>query len=200
LADEQVVAAPTTLRMKPPQNFDEEHIAQDFFSEDVGRILAFDGSRYLKSGNDTLREVCDRMPNHRAAVHARVALGRSLGRAFKQLNLGDGHDPMRSAGDAGGKIVAAKANVEGARKELDGALFKKPDAAAETLGHVDYNYYASEYAKWLEQNGDNAEAAEVCGHLRKTLSARNVLKSVIDAIPTPSAAPGSKRKAAKAGK
>jgi hypothetical protein len=200
LADEQAVAAPMTLRMKPPQNFDEEHVAQDFFSEDVGRILAFDGSRYLESGNNTLRDVCERMPNHRVAVHAHVALGRSLGRAFKQLKLGDGRDPMRGAGDAGGKITAAKANVESARKELNGALFKKADAAAETLGHVDYNYYATEFAKWLVQYGEGGEAAAVCVDLRKTLSARNVLKSVLDAIPTPSAGPIPKKKSAKAGK
>jgi len=188
LADQDVVSAPMALKVAPPRGFEEERLAQDFFSDDVGRILSFDGSRCLEGGLNVLRETCERLPDHRVSVHARVALGQSLGRNFKQLNIGEGRMPLRSAGSAGGAVGVAKAKVEDARKELAAALLKRPDLAAETLGHVDYKYYVDAFAAWLEANGDRKEAENVQAALYKTLAARKVSPKVLAQIPKPAAA------------
>jgi hypothetical protein len=60
-----LVSNPLRLRILPPANYDEEHVAQDFFSDEVGRILTFDGSRYFTAGNDTLREVSEHFSNRK---------------------------------------------------------------------------------------------------------------------------------------
>jgi len=198
LPGQDIVSAPMAMKVSPPRGYEEENLAQDFFSDDVGRILTFDGSRCLESGLNTLRETCERLPDHRVSVHARVALGESLGKNFKQLNLGEGRLPLRSAGSAGGTVRVAKAKADDARKELVSALLKRPDLAAETLGHVDYKYYVDAFAAWLEANGDRKEAENVQAALYKTLAARKVSAKVLDQIPRPAGTAASPKKTAKA--
>ncbi|MGH7675458.1 MAG: hypothetical protein ACREMV_09315, partial [Gemmatimonadales bacterium] len=54
--------------------------------------------------------------------------------------------------------------------------------AAETLGHVDYNYYVDRFARWLADQGDPAAAADVEDKLHETLAARGVLERVLEEI------------------
>src|SRR6266511_2579511 len=72
LDDEDVVSAPLRVRVTPPRSYDEEYLAQDVFSDQVGRVLAFDGSSVLANANDVLREVTERLPERRVSVHARI--------------------------------------------------------------------------------------------------------------------------------
>ena len=97
LNGEDVVSNALRLRITPPRGYEEEALAQDFFSDDVGRILAFDGSRILTAGNDAMRELAERFPDNRATVHARIALGNAVAVERKRLELGEG---MRLAGPA----------------------------------------------------------------------------------------------------
>ena len=57
LGDEDVVSNELQVRVAPPRSYEEEFVAQDFFSDEVGRVLTFNGSRHLEGANDTLREV-----------------------------------------------------------------------------------------------------------------------------------------------
>lgn len=59
--EQDIISNPLHLRIAPPHGYDEELLAQDFFSEDVGRILTFNGSQILTTANDTLREVAERL-------------------------------------------------------------------------------------------------------------------------------------------
>ena len=69
-----IVSAPAALRIAPPRTFEEEVLAQDVFTDAVGRVMAFDGSNVLKGANDTLREVVDKLGDRRVARHARIPL------------------------------------------------------------------------------------------------------------------------------
>jgi hypothetical protein len=171
--EEDLIANPLRLRIAPPRNYDEEFLAQDFFSEDVGRILTFDGTQVLTKGNDTLREVSAKLSDRSVAFHSQVALASAMAKEYKVLDLDDPKQP---------KIRVIPAQVEEARTEFATALTNKPLMAAESLGHIDYNYYANKYSDWLQKQGDITGAFSVQDDLLKTLSSRNVAKKVLQAI------------------
>ncbi|HXH04792.1 MAG TPA: hypothetical protein VNN09_15940 [Candidatus Competibacteraceae bacterium] len=178
LDGEDIVSNPLRLRVAPPRNYEEEYLAQDFFTEDVGRILTFDGSRCLERGNETLREIIGKLPEHRVAIHARIALANALADDYKQLDLREGVEPQ-PAHMRGGTIKMIRAEVEEARGLYTEALCKDMHLAAETLGHIDYTYYVERLSGWLEERGDSKLAAEVADKLCQVLRQRKVLDSVI---------------------
>jgi hypothetical protein len=169
---EDVVSKPLALRIAPPRGHDEEYLAQDVFTEAVGRVLAFDGSRELVEASAALREVTAKLPGRKIAMHAQVALGMPLRRPGKVL----------AAADGGWVVAGAQAEPEEAKALLHEALMKKETAAAESLGHIDYHYYVDQFAKWLADQGEVTEARRVLGELEKTLALRNVKPAVLESI------------------
>jgi hypothetical protein len=182
LRGEDVVSNRLALRIATPRSFEEERLAQDFFSDEVGRILTFDGSRHLGSGNDTLQEVVQRFADGPAARHARVALAHPLARNYKQLTLGEGPQRMTSAADAGGRIKLGEAQAEAARAGFGAALMEYPDQAAETLGHVDYKRYVDGFSQWLAGQGDAAGAGACQARLHDTLANRGIADQELEEI------------------
>lgn len=188
--EEDIVSRPLRLRVAPPGGHDEELLAQDFFADDVGRIVAFDGSRFLSAGNDVLREVAARLPARRVALHAALALGECLTRADKEL-VADAKEPM------GMRFREAPADPKTARALLGRALEANAPTMAESLGHIDFQWYVDRFTDWLEQQGDPAAGRAAQDKLLATLSARvvrgrKVLDSVLariqarrDALPPP---------------
>lgn len=137
--NEDVVSNPLVIRVTPPHNYDEELIAQDFFSEEVGRILTFDGSRVLKTGNDTLHEVVDKLPESRAAVHCKVALASSMIHEYKDVEFTETNDNAGYDSNINKTITTERADQDAAASLLSG-IFKSAKAA-ETLGNIDLKYY-----------------------------------------------------------
>lgn len=185
LDDEDIVSAPLRLCIKPPMQREEEHLAQDYFTEEVGRVLGFNGSRHLDAANDVLREVTEAMPDTPAAVHAHVALGTPLMHQYKLLDLnGDESDEEMAASvhEAGGKAKTLPAQEDNAREQLQAALIAAPQKAAQTLGHVAYKRQADAMSAMLAEGGENKEAAEVQGTLHETLQKRGVLDSVLKSV------------------
>jgi hypothetical protein len=184
---EDIVSNPLRLRVGPPANFDEQRLTQDFFSDEVGRVLAFDGSRYLHEANEILREVAEKLGNRRAALHARIALGHPLTRPYKLLEMGDRRTDtaaqgLTSAAAAGARIVAQAPDEDEAQKDLEAALLERPAEAAESLSHIDYNNYMSRYSTWLAEQGDRRGAADALDTLYETLAARGVRADVLQDI------------------
>jgi hypothetical protein len=179
---EDIVSNPLTIRVNPPKNYNEELLAQDFFSEEVGRILTFDGSRVLEGGNNVLQEVIDQLPNSNAAVHCRMAQANALMKEYKGLVVPSGtSEQMRSLAESKTAIRTTTANLDEAQKLL-GSILKDPNAAAEILGNIDLNYYLSRYSKALLQEGAKQEAADVLDTLADGLEARGALNKVIDEV------------------
>jgi hypothetical protein len=181
--DYDIVSNPLRLRVAPPLNYDQEFIAQDFFSEDVGRVLTFHGSQYLDSANNTLQMVCDEHKESLAAIHAGVALGNAKAKDYKLLKMPeDVYEELNSAKDSKAKITKVKADVRHSSMLLAGALSKKPDEAADTLSHVQYKVQVDSMTDWLEANGKSKEAGTVQNRMYKTLANRGVLKTVLAEI------------------
>lgn len=181
---EDIVSEPLQLRIAPPKGFEEEYFAQDFFSENVGRVLAFDGTQTLESANDTLREAAERFSDKRVAIHAEVALANPLTKEYKVLNIPEMNEEeqMKSVAEADGKIKVIKSKADKAEKELTSALFDKADVSAETLSHVDYKYYVDQLSEFVEKEGDSKAAAKYQGELHDTLAERGVLERVLENI------------------
>ena len=183
LGEEDIVSKALRVRVAPPANsYAEELLAQDFFSEDVGRTLAVGGTRYLDGANATLEKVASELSSRRVAYHARFALGNPSTRDYKRLAVSAGTRACSSVWDDGGKIEVINAKQEEAKRELTAALMENAAAAAETLGHIDYKSHVDGLTDFLAARGDT-EGAEACqGDLHSTLLARKVSALVLSYI------------------
>jgi hypothetical protein len=178
---EDVVSNRLRLRVAPPRGYDEEYLAQDFFSDDVGRIVALDGSRALARGNVTLREVIERLPDRRVALHAALGLAMPLRDTYKCLTEDDS-EPRKHLG-----IRKEGARPEEARSLLEKALIEQRVTAVESLGHVDFRWYVDQFSEWLADRGDSVGASKVQETLYDTLArrevrGRGVLPAVLDEV------------------
>ncbi len=172
--DEDIVSNALRLRVAPPHDREEEVIAQDFFTQEVGRILTFDGSRFLSHGNDTLREVVERLEERRVAVHASQALGSADARDFKQLVEGK---------KASLAINVDPARPDQARKALGNALIGRATQAVESLGHIGFRRSVDAFSEWMSEQGEREEAAKIQDVLYDTLSTREVRgRRVLDGV------------------
>lgn len=176
MEDEDILSPPVRVRITPPRGYDDAYLAQDFFSENVARAIAFDGTRVLGSANDTLREVAERLKGRAVARHAHLALAMPLRSAGKVLDL------------AAGKVRSASAKPEAAVKELSSALLTKPEEAAETIGHVDYKYYVDQLTNLLAAEGEGAGAIDAQQKLLAVFESRKVKEAVLAAIRAKAAA------------
>jgi hypothetical protein len=156
------------IHVLPPKSVEEEKIAKDFFSDEVGRVIFFHGSCFLEKANDILRDVAARLDKQKVAMHASVVLGSALSRDFKQLVIEDQKPGPRFS------IKIREAKPEEAKKLLTPALIDKSAMAAESLGHIDYRWYAKRFVDYLAREGAKKEAAASHKALSKTLSERRV--------------------------
>lgn len=185
LEDFDVVSNPLNVRILPPKKREEEVIAQDYFSDEVARVLAFDGSRYLEEATDTLAKVAAK-DDTRAAIHANLALGMPLVRPYKLVQT---DDDEAGSGRGSGR-VKVHAPEEKGFEHLRAALGENQQqavTAAESLGHVDYREYAEQVTETLVDAGDRKAALENQKLLVDTLEARRVrgrkvAKDVVDAV------------------
>lgn len=168
IGDEDIVSNPLRVRVLPPQGYDEEILAQDFFGDDIGRIVSFDGSRFFSKGNDTLREIAGKLSKRKVALHASLALGTVLTCDYKEL-AEDKKEPRKKIG-----IKIQKAEVEEARKLLSAALTANPAATIESFGHIDFKWYTDRFSDWLAQQGAREDAVKSQDILCQVMSTRQI--------------------------
>jgi hypothetical protein len=178
--DEDLVSNELQLRVAPPRSYEEELIAQDVFTEDVGRVLTVHGSEFLSDANDVLRTVVDQLGDRRIAIHAAVTLATPESKDYKILT------PAPDT-PAGLKVESRAAKPKEARQLLDEALMSRRQDAAETLGHIGYLHETDAASEFLAEAGDPAAAAETQSVAYETLSNRTVgnrkvLSSVLDSV------------------
>lgn len=167
---EIVISNVLRIYVTPPASAAESQLAPDYFTEDVARVIAFEGAPELARATDTLKEVVARCAGTPAATHAAVAASAPMLRDYKRLEAGP---------DASLSIKSTKADVaEAAKLQMD-ALVKSPDAAAETMGHIDYFADLAQLADALEKSGDDKGAIKVLKASIATMKKRGVVKTVV---------------------
>jgi hypothetical protein len=174
LEGEDVVSNVLQLRVLPPRGYDEEAFAQDLFTTDVGRALAFDGTRALAGAEATLAEAVARFPERAVATHARVALALPRAGTFKELRAGDGQERLAFEG--------IDPDYGESRALLHEALAERPAEAARTLGHIDFADYGARFARSLAAGGDEKAAAAERASVVEGLRDRGVKKAVLDKV------------------
>ncbi|MDX2148570.1 MAG: hypothetical protein SFZ23_13715 [Planctomycetota bacterium] len=174
ISEGRVISNELRIRIERPASWEADNLGQDYFSLDVGRVLAFDGSSVLQSATDTLREVVehDATADLKAATHARIALG------FERT----GNRRVFKPTDGVPQVSLTKGDPDEALRLLDQAIRRGGQSAAETLGNIDFNYYARKFVKWLRTENAGAEAKAVVDAAASTLRARNVIPQVIEQL------------------
>ena len=145
-----IATNPLPLRIAHPRSWDEEVVAQNFFTRDVGRALAFGAAPSRSGVIKTLREVVERLPDRAVSRHAALALAQGVMR---------GHRILRTASNEERGFSLIPADHEEARRLFQCALFDNPSAAAESLGGEAYRRETERYAAYLKQSG----AAQIKG-------------------------------------
>ncbi len=69
-----ILAEPLSLRVASPRSREEDYLAQNFFTNEVGRALAFGGTYVMTSAIEALQEAADRLKGRAVARHAMLAL------------------------------------------------------------------------------------------------------------------------------
>lgn len=179
IRDQDVVSNPLDVRIAPPRSYDEELLAQDYFSEDVGRVLTFSGSRHLSRANDTLEEVVDRLGDRKVARHALVALATPRITEYKLLEISEAEAGEAEAGRPEISFTASKVKPELAEAQLKEALLADASEAAETFGHIAYGRYVQKFSDFLAEHVEPSQAAVALEAAEKTLAKRGVIKSVL---------------------
>lgn len=173
MGDEVILSNVVRLWVQPAQGAEEGRLAGSFFTEDVGRVLAFGGAPALVGAEDTLRDLVARCPDNPASLVANVALANAGLRAFKSLASADG--------GRGIKIVSAAPKVADAAKILTKGLLGQPGAAADVMGHIPYFGQLRGLAEAMDKAGDEAGAGKVMEKTIAVMKERAILPSMIDA-------------------
>lgn len=191
--EEDIVSNMLRIRVNPPKGYDESYVAQDYFVDDVSRVLAFNGSLFLNNANDILHEVSDKLKDSRVAYHANIALAAPLSTDYKLLNfkaIEEQH--LTSVADADGQIKVVKAKNKEANKLYEKsieknardekALVRNMYEAVETIGHIDSKKVMDDYTQSLLKEGKEKEAIQVQESLLKVYESKEVIKSVRENI------------------
>ena len=166
LNDRDVVSNALEFRVCPPHGYDEEAVAQDLFTDSVGRIINFGGSTALEDGNDALREVAERLDDaHPAAIHARYALGSPLASATKKVVASD--DRAEGNGHGAGFAIQSVRPQKAGRELVESALTADMQAAARTFGHIGFRRRVERFADALPKAEGKAVRASMVAALRE---------------------------------
>lgn len=172
MGDEIIVSNVLRLYVAPPSSREEAIVAGDYFTEDVGRAIAFAGAPSLEGVHEVLEKVVATCADNPASKHAAVALTSPMLRDFKVLDVDGGREELVI------KTVGSK--VSAAAKAQHDALLSKPDEAADTMGHICYFGQLRTLAEAMEEDGDDKGAVNVMSKLIDVMKARAILPSVID--------------------
>lgn len=166
-----VLAAPTEIRIIPFASREQEFLADELYDEEVGRTLAFGGSRVLDQARTTLENVVDRMPDSRIGMHAAAALGAVAAKPGLVLEEVDG---------------TIRLNIEQARPEqaepLLDVAYQDLETAADTFGHIRLTEQVTGATVALAEEGDEQYATELTERLADTLEHRGVLAEVVSDV------------------
>lgn len=142
------------LYVRPPaahERMDYEQVAQDYFSEEVGRVLSFGGSRLLEKANNYLKGLSERLPECQASIHAQLALHMPDTRAYKLV----------SCRDKGLDLKVLDSRIEEVESSLKQLLVNDGARAAQTLGHLEFKSISDRYTRALERVEEGGKAASM---------------------------------------
>jgi len=173
-----IVSNGLDFKVKRPLSRICETLAQDYFTDDVARILAFGGSNVLVSGNDCLRTCLEKNVSDPVARHASIALALPLHKDSKRIDYcGSGPDGRPRIA-----VRRLRSDSDAVVDKLRDALFIDSERTVETLGNLRFKQYADDVCGSLMLRGRADEARQCLRRLHDTLAKRKVKRSVLSSI------------------
>ncbi|WP_218822240.1 M28 family metallopeptidase [Geodermatophilus pulveris] len=165
--DGSTAPAITTLSVRPPRSDRDRRAAERLFTAPVGRVLAIGGTRTIDEVNELLGEVAgDLGVQHPASLYLRTARTVPLAQPFKAL----------TADSAEVRVLAPEPDV--VEREL-APVVEQFEAAADALGHIQYERVADVYSTCAVEVGKRADARSAQDDMLKLFQARRVVEPVI---------------------
>ncbi|NRQ32845.1 hypothetical protein HII36_13485 [Nonomuraea sp. NN258] len=163
-----VLSAPLAVRVSRPDSHQHERAADDLFTDEVGRVLTFGGSRVLTGAMDTLREIAEGQQERAVAKYAAACVARISAVPGRVLEVTDGER----------RFTVTRAQPDVAERMVSIA-YGDMNTAAETLGHIRLTQEVTRVARALVRQGDERRGASLADGLAHTLEQRAVLGSVV---------------------
>lgn len=164
-----------TLRVGNPAGRDEDRMASDVFTREVGVALYLDGSNApaLKGAMDVFREMADRFKDSLAGVHAALTVAKAEARSHFRLEGEQEERPRLTLSHAPDPEEALKVTQQAAR------LLARLDVPAVNLLHHEL---VRDRARALVAVGRAGDGKKEVRSLKRTLQKRGVNSPVLDEI------------------
>jgi hypothetical protein len=127
-----------TITIEPPASREEERLAADIFTPEVGQVLAANGSRSMEGVNNVLGNALELRDNPLSKLAA-VTLATPLSYNFKQFNEpGGGSRDIDAAAAGERRIESYPADPQAVRELLARATEGRADEVVNVMGHARY--------------------------------------------------------------
>jgi len=147
----QALSNSLRLRVAAPRERHEEIIAQQFFTDEVGRALVFGGAAEGSETHAVLEGIADQFGDRPVARHAQLSLGLPKMKGYRVLRLADGERQMSSVSEGGGGFGVVYGKPADARHYVEAAL--RTGDGVDTLGTEYLARMSSHFAAWLRREG-----------------------------------------------
>jgi len=165
------------IRVGHPTTKEEDRLAQNFFTYNVGMSLYLGGSQspHLQKGMDTLREVTDRYKGSLLGAKVATVLAESQARPFFRIEEKDDERVL---------VQSHKPELEEALKLTEEPLsvYKQTEGREARALNLAYHRLVKNRAAYLIAADQKSEAKKEVAELRNDLSKRGVNKSVLNEI------------------
>ncbi len=162
------------LRVGRPFSKEEDRLAYDFFSFEVGMSLYVQGSQspFLAKGMDVLNTVVERYKNTLLGAKAAAVIARSVGEPFFRIEERKGEHALVKShrADPAEALRITQPFLTVYKKQTDPQL------------NIPYHQLVRHRAELMTAMGDQAEAKKEVAALRKDLANRGVNESVLETI------------------
>lgn len=157
VGDELVFSNPLTVTVEAPASRAEERLAVDFFTPEVGRVLAVSGSRGGDGVNAVLAKALELKDNPVSKLAA-MALALPLSLDFKLLEYGPG-EGVGARQDAGKRFATYPADPAAVRRLLAPAIAGGAEGLIDAMGHARFLREAPPLAGMFDEKTPRGIAA-----------------------------------------
>ena len=144
-----VISNALEVKVEPPASRDEERLAQDLFTPEVGQVLAVNGTRGVGSVVEVL-QAATRLKQHPVARQAAIALAGPLADEYKLLQVDERARPGDTPADAARRVEVYQPDLKEARHLLGIATEGGADAAVNAVGHTRFLREAPKLSRAIE--------------------------------------------------
>ncbi|GAA3568920.1 hypothetical protein GCM10022395_18370 [Snuella lapsa] len=182
LHDDQIYCSNTMeLHVLNPTSETQVVHSSQYFTDQVARVLYFNGSRVLTEANDTLAKVVSELPELNAAMHAAVALANPYTKEYNVLTFPDATIPtsIDAAVSNNASITVEEPNAKIALDYLLEAT-KDMDKFMDSYGHIQTVNQVDVLTETLLASKSKKDAQAIQQKMISSFKERGVLSKVID--------------------